>query len=166
MDLAIISIVLGIIYLIVMIVWNHKQDKRAKISLNLPILERLYQRYYDLFKDLINRMEIKKPEKREDFLIYRFKISKLNAEGYLEPREQKTQIYRLDNMQSEIASVAGYKKIKTHDKWQKAKIKIIFNPMYLTIPHFFNFKNPEEIKTYLLNEFKIIAKEMGVKLRD
>lgn len=164
--ISILSLIISISWIIISIIWNLKQDKKTKLQLKLPTLKGLYQEHYTLLKDFTERMEFTDIQEKEDFTEYNYRIRNEDGSDYISEKKKKILLYRLENLHLKINIIEGFDTkdseiLQNSNIMRKIGLKIGTN---ITVPHFLNLTEPDEIKKFILLEVEELAKAKGIKL--
>lgn len=164
--IAISGLILSIINAIIQI----RNHRRSKIIEKLPLKKRLFKEWFDLTKDMTNRMVFTEIKEKEDFTVYEYRIKEEDGTGFIEPAKQKILFSRYLDLNEDVYINCGFQKKdkKEKDLADELKQKMIkknISAEYITIPNDILPNNSEDIKSGILNSIIRLAKENGVRLK-
>lgn len=157
----------GFILAIINLVRSIIQSKRTKVLvLKLPMKKRIFQKWYDLAGEFIERIEFTEVKKNEGYTIYYYSIKEKNGSNFVESRMQKTLFKRLEETQDEFFTVCGYQKKESTDYGEYKEAPNITSTIGNKDFTFPNDQLPESInaiKNNFLKDIKIVGKENGIR---
>lgn len=160
----------GLILAIIIGINQIRHNRILKILQKLPLRRRLFKEWYDLAKNIIDRMVFTEILKREHFMIYKYRIKEEDGTEFIEPAKQRILFRRYLKLREDTLINCGFQKKDKKNKdladvRQAQMITKTFNSDCMTIPDDILPNNSEEIKIGVLNGIIRIAKENGVKLK-
>jgi len=156
----------GFLLVILNTIWDKKrQNKYEKIIYKIPAKKRVINKWYNLAKDLFDRIEFTDIESGKDKTSYYYKVKRKDGEGYEEISRIETLIYEIELQHRDFKGICGYSRneIEDHEIGLYKRIRIMSVHNKFVVP---NDKLPQEPKILLEDELNYIilsGKENGIK---